>query len=427
MTRDWTGDVGYCVAVLLRRARENELMRDGESVVNYQKTYTGVRTNAVHKRMSLAHFICEMEDDPRFNRRTTFRLLLHQSLFDMLPTIPPREADLFSYQGDKYGRGAGIYDVTHDMFFPYDRREEWEDMAATVRRLRGPCVAPTGTALTHLWRSFPHDIYGDVLHISPIGMSWREGFAFECIGHRVHLPGFAQRFDAEAVSYGDMQPRLRHHVPGTSLHDYVEDAGRFFLVDRGRTWRDFDPFHCCFPSLGPHDLFLLLALLGRLFYNDPLELTLLVQGPGRHTVLALQSQFWPFWCTEHLDVPEWTRTLHARIYIGNPRHLAQAEWLASFGHGCTSRPVVCAPHLWVGDYPAHFDNRDGVVSRRLAGVHLADLPTTSMSGMGDMQRQQVLAYRQLRAHGNPLDAPERLPKLFHEFHAKTFPETINSS
>lgn len=52
------------------------------------------------------------------------------------PDLGTPNAALRSYDGDALGRGAGVYDRTHRIFYPYARRAEWAEMAADATEFR---------------------------------------------------------------------------------------------------------------------------------------------------------------------------------------------------------------------------------------------------------------------------------------------------
>ena len=97
--------------------------------------------------------------------------------------------NLRSYAGDRFGRGAGVYDALSDMFFPYAVRHLWAEMADHVQRLRratDPAYAceapkPQDVCVVHIDAAFPFDILAEVTEVAAaqLGTRWRVAHAFE--------------------------------------------------------------------------------------------------------------------------------------------------------------------------------------------------------------------------------------------------------
>ena len=261
-----------------------------------------------------------------------------------LPEAPDLDEDRHKrvYAGDDVGRGAGIYDHAQDMFFPYDRMDEWPRMAADVqrvrRRLRDPryeCVAPAmdTVCVTHLSCAFPFDVHADALEAErvPLGRRWVEVGEFMC-RHERHRPGadlrlpaladlLAQRADA-AYDPAELErqfPRPRLEVTeeewvasgggdpsGVAGCAYVTNASRTrcFRVDVGTMWFDIptvdlDHIYYC-QDFVEHDRFFLWGVKGRVFYKvnerDRCEGTVFFEGIGgcgKSTITKVFQRFWP--------------------------------------------------------------------------------------------------------------------------------------
>jgi hypothetical protein len=163
-------------------------------------TRTGFHTNAFEEAVTIAEFIgqhCAHSVNYKLwkwvtNPASNFENLLKYMKDRVLPEAPDLEEDchLRSYAGDNVGRGAGIYDCSTDMFFPYVVRDVWPELANQAERVRvrtNPlykCTAPkeTSVCVIHMDCVFPYDIWGELYRLADedLGSSWRNAEPFEC-------------------------------------------------------------------------------------------------------------------------------------------------------------------------------------------------------------------------------------------------------
>jgi len=244
---------------------------------------------------------------------------------------------------------------------------------------------------------------------------------------------------------------------------------RYFRVDAGRTWRDCAAedvdriYHC--QEFTPHDMFMLYALKGRLFFDvadlDNYEMTLMLEGIGgcgKSTVMKVTQLYWPPHLRGILSSnmqPQFGMAAVARdgrskaIFcneVSESLQVVQEEWQTSVSGEWGSYAVKNqqepltfkwkAQHFWVGNqFPKKFNNMAGQVSRRLAGVRMSH-PVQPRDGtifdrirshkLGALQRKMTLAYHEFRRlHGttDPMSAPDRLPPAFAEYYRRGIRET----
>lgn len=148
---------------------------------------------------------------------------------------------LRSYEGDEFGRGAGVYDSSTDVFFPYSQRDHWEKIARYVndvrKRLYGShsahdsypafhtmvVVAPTAldVCTVHLDCRFPFDTLLELQEIvdaeddwhdaerrTPLVRCWRRACSFECVHEGQILDNverIAEWLDAALPAEGEME------------------------------------------------------------------------------------------------------------------------------------------------------------------------------------------------------------------------------
>jgi len=241
------------------------------------------------------------------------------------------------------GVGGGVYNHASDMFFPYDRIEEWKQMAVDVqekrRKLYDPnyvCVAPetSDVGVIHLDCAFPYSIYDEVMAIDTehLYLTWVEVDEYECRygkfypaadlqngGHLFNL--LASK--ADTCSYVDglsknsiPRPRVNiNMVEWTSVdmdmdgdritaRTFVHQDGRYFRVHTGCKWFDcptleLDHIYRCQDFID-HDRFMLYAIAGRVFYKvgerDKFEGTIFKEGTGgcgKSTEVKVYQKFWP--------------------------------------------------------------------------------------------------------------------------------------
>ena len=244
---------------------------------------------------------------------------------------------------------------------------------------------------------------------------------------------------------------------------------RYFRVDGGRTWRDCAAedvdriYHC--QEFTPHDMFMLYALKGRLFFDvadlDNYEMTLMMEGIGgcgKSTVMKVVQLYWPPHLRGILSSnmqPQFGMAAVARdgkskvIFcneVSESLQVVQEEWQTSVSGEWGSyavknqqEPLTIewkAQHFWVGNqFPKKFNNMAGQVTRRLAGVRMTH-PVQPRDGtifdrirahkLGALQRKMTVAYHEFRRlHGTtaPMSAPDRLPPAFAEYYRRGIRET----
>lgn len=250
-------------------------------------------------------------------------------------------AHLRSYAGDDEGNGAGVYNHAQDMFYPYERIEDWNEMAHEIQEIRRKlfndtyeCTAPSPSdvAVVHLPCSFPFDIYTEVRSIDPSQLfcKWVEVDAFEC-RHGNRFPeaqlqnaNFAGHLLREADRQYDLagkskeskpRPRIlidaRMAITELSLdpneitaRTFVCWENRYFRVDTGFKWFDIetpelDQIYKC-QEFTDHDCYMLYATSGRIFFKvgerDNFEGTIMregIGGCGKSTEVKIYQQFWP--------------------------------------------------------------------------------------------------------------------------------------
>lgn len=182
----------------------------------FEKTLTKTRypTFAFQEVMTIKEFVAKftnyMYDLKAWNWSTNpssnFSAVIDYMKTRPLPEAPDLEEkrNLRSYEGDCYGRGAGVYDSSSDMFFPYDQQDNWSVLAANVtesrRRFNSDyvCTPPgmSDVCVTHLNTTFPYNIYHEMmedfkettteetttegLNVAPLHAYWRYADEFEC-------------------------------------------------------------------------------------------------------------------------------------------------------------------------------------------------------------------------------------------------------
>ena len=237
------------------------------------------------------------------------------------------------------------------------------------------------------------------------------------------------------------------------------EAARYFRPHTGRTWRE-----CAAPEIDhifrcqkftDHDAFMIYALLGRLLFAvgelDDYEMTLFFEGiggSGKSTIIKAVMPFWP----PHLRAilssnmqPQFgmSSLAHGAVAfcqeVSEELNLPQEEWQDATGGAWLNlavkhkEPLVLkwkSQFVWAGNaFPKRWKNRQGQVSRRLAGVglyhsvqprdgrivHLIKLK------LGALQRKCILAYfAYVKAHGSvdPMSQPNKLPPAFQDYYYK---------
>lgn len=213
-------------------------------------TPAGYETLAFAECMTIAEFVghhtthsvnfkaFKWASDPASNYDRLIEALKNRPL----PEAPDlkEDLDLRSFAGDAFGRGAGIYDSSCDMFWPYAMRSSWAAMAehvTTVRRRAAPafvCSPPeaTATCVIHIDAAFPYDIYEETMRLGalPVGAVWRNAYPFECA--RAHALRRAGAESSEEDEGGGAQEKLLALL-ASALPEIEEDAG---ADEMGRSW-----------------------------------------------------------------------------------------------------------------------------------------------------------------------------------------------
>lgn len=276
----------------------------------------------------------------------------------------------------------------------------------------------------------------------------------------VHEPPMCPRVVLTDAEWNDLGCAAADVGPRSYVVHRAEPAApRYFRVDAGCTWRDcVTPeldhiFHC--QKFTAHDRFMIYALLGRLFFKvgerDNFEMTLFfegIAGSGKSTILKAMQEFWP----PHLRAvlssnmqPQFgmSSLAHAAICIcsevSQDLNLPQEEWQSAVSGEWVNlavkheSPIVLkwtSQFLFAGNqFPKVWNNGQGQVSRRLAGVGLyhpvkprdGRIAALIQQGAAVLQRKCVLAYAEfLRIHStiDPMSQPKLLPPAFCDYYLK---------
>lgn len=126
---------------------------------------------------------------------------------------------LRSYEGDAVGRGAGIYDCNHDVFYPFVHRHEWHAYARRAQSVRRITTRNSSLEVTppnpksdvctvHLYCTFPYDTdteHRELLRHKVLGALWREAEEHECDDARfeIHSPALSE-FLSRSLERGAM-------------------------------------------------------------------------------------------------------------------------------------------------------------------------------------------------------------------------------
>jgi hypothetical protein len=249
-------------------------------------------------------------------------------------------------------------------------------------------------------------------------------------------------------------------------HTTDDGVVRTFVRDTGRTWRDvetpeIDQIYKC-QQFTDHDRFMLYSLKGRLFFEvgerDQHQMTVAllgIGGSGKSTVLNALMKFWPMHQRGILSsnmqanfgmasvlVDEHDDHQYAVAFcteVSSELNLPQEEWQDSTAKDYLSlnrkfkgpkRILSKAQMAWAGNsFPTSYKNKQGQVSRRLAGVYLnhpvkprnGNIGAEIVRGCGALQRRLILAYDEfVRAtgHVDPMSEPQNLPPAFAYFYHK---------
>jgi len=272
------------------------------------------------------------------------------------------------------------------------------------------------------------------------------------------------REEFTSLSLGPADCGPDRYIMGHASRYYVPkqepETTRYFRVHTGRTWRDcnieeLEHIYVC-QKFVMHDRFMIYACKGRMFFEvgelDYHQLTLFFEGiggSGKSTIMRAMQKFWPshlrgimsaniepmFGMSSVLNGGK-TRAIFCNE-VSEDLQANQEEWQIS----CSGEegsfavkfkdPLVCickAQHFWVGNgFPKRFKNKQGQVSRRLAGVLMAhsvqprdgNIMAKIDQKMGHFQRKMTLAYHEfIRQTGtiDPMSTPETLPPAFRDYY-----------
>lgn len=239
---------------------------------------------------------------------------------------------------------------------------------------------------------------------------------------------------------------------------------RYFVPDTGRTWRDCDMSEMdriyTSQDFNLFDRFMLYALKGRLFFDvgerDNFEMTLMIEGiggSGKSTIMRTVQHFWPPHRRGILSSniqPEFGMSPVAEkdvIFcneVSESLKIVQEEWQTSVSGEWGSynvkneKPLTCkwkGQHFWAGNqFPLIFNNLQGQVTRRMAGVLLnnpikprdSSIPKKIEAKLGFMQRKSILAYEaflRMTKDTDPMSNPHTLPQAFHEYYHRSMRQT----
>ena len=260
------------------------------------------------------------------------------------------------------------------------------------------------------------------------------------------------------AAFGDAR-----RVTARSFVVHREEEGgaspRYFRPHVGRTWRD-----CAAPEIDhifrcqkftDHDNFMCYALIGRTLYVvgelDDYEMTFFLEGiggSGKSTVIKAIMPFWPPHLRAILSSNMQSQfgmssLAHGAVAfcqeVSEELNLPQEEWQDATGGAWLNlavkhkEPLVLkwkSQFVWAGNaFPKRWKNRQGQVSRRLAGVGLyhsvqprdGRIVHLIKRKLGALQRKCVLAYFAfLEVHGSvdPMSQPNRLPPAFQDYYYK---------
>ncbi len=161
-------------------------------------TASGFATNAFAEATTIEKFVCTYGakevsfktwlalTDPISNYRNMIDYFKEHRIAEV-PQLKENK-HLRSYEGDRFGRGSGVYDCATDMFFPYVCKAKWKHMAeimTNVRQKTNPkyvCKAPDANdvSMLHIDAVFPYDIYGEELILGFPGKRWHVASEYEC-------------------------------------------------------------------------------------------------------------------------------------------------------------------------------------------------------------------------------------------------------
>lgn len=273
---------------------------------------------------------------------------------------------------------------------------------------------------------------------------------------RIHHPMAPRRMltraDYDAALEGVTPPQW-------TKYSWVEHEGRRFCIHSGRVWdecgaKEIDHIYAC-QDFAKYDRFFLYALKGRLFFEvgelDRHQMSFFIEGVGgcgKSTIITAQMAFFPVHVRGVLSsnvevvfgMSEVLMQGKARVIFCNETakdfKLRQEDWQTSVSGEVGSFPVkngkplrikCTAQHMWVGNSaPLTFDNLQGQVSRRLAGVLMRNKVTprdpsimdSIMRKLGELLRKESLAYEtfvEVTADRDPMSVVEELPPAFRHF------------
>lgn len=257
---------------------------------------------------------------------------------------------------------------------------------------------------------------------------------------------------ARATVANDMLPSVP--ISHTSYLSGVHNGETlYFKVDCGMTWLDIETpeiehIYTC-QQFVTSDRFMLFALKGRLFFEvhelDTYEITAMwegVGGCGKSTIVKAQQHFWPPHLRGILSSNMQAKFGMSAVCkkkvifcneVSEELQIVQEEWQSACSGEVQSLSVkfkdaitirMVAHHMWAGNsFPKKFKNDNMQVSRRLAGVLMANpvqprdgsIITKIFANAAHLMRKEVLAYFQfVDIHGttDPMSMPEKLPPAF---------------
>lgn len=544
--------------------------RSGDKIFVPRRTRSGFDTRAFVEESTIEAFIhqkASIHNDARMFEKINDTRSTHDYIVEILtkqdiPGFPNLVETMRyrSFEGDEVGRGAGVYDIRGDFFFPYWREWDWQmdaDVANDrrerlgIRHVADKAVPPKPdeVCVNHIDACFTHNTMYELNEISKLGQMWREADPYECpdrssVGALLDLGDLLDskigtEFEADVwgLSWQPVTEKQRqshmgawrrldnHHELRRALEDgrfdgisphlldvegeapidatcYVVDGngmawvpllhpararravltdhemslhldgiqfdcfshvrsrnGRLFRVHTGRTWRDcdareIDHIYKC-QEFTSHDMFMLYALKGRLFFDvgelDTHEMTFFLQGVGgcgKSTIMKAQQNFWPPHLTgilssnmqEEFGMSAVAMNGNARVIfcneVSDSLKVVQEEWQTSVSGEMGSysvknkEPLVLkwkAQHFWIGNaFPEKFKNGQGQVTRRLAGVYM-NKPVNPRQGnissfiairLGSLLRKEILAYHEwnrLTGTIDPMSTLRLLPPAFRSF------------
>lgn len=194
--------------------------RAGRYFLTRSVTQSNLETQAFEPAIEIVDFINEntrYDDNLDAWMVHTSDASAHRRMIEYFSERPLAEAPdieenchLRSYEGDRYGRGAVIYDSACDMAWPYAMRAQWKAMEGRVNDIRAlvhgsefkvekhGVVAPTSedVCVVHLKTHFPYDTFAEAQELvqnNPmcfLQTAWYDSDYYECYDERYRITNY---------------------------------------------------------------------------------------------------------------------------------------------------------------------------------------------------------------------------------------------